>query len=183
MANGQHWPSPRSPSLTQTPRADYQAPMVNVTHVSHISSFTLLWHSTCSLSGKEGDTGIRGEFIPFDPAHHWWPTAHCVAQLHAVFSISLAAWCLLFPVNNQPPEHLAYFEWFGMPFWPTVEANSQLYKVSWAHHLDAHVASVIPLGNICQESGCAGYRSKWVGDNSRGCYSWNLQGAEAQQEW
>ena len=77
------------------------------------------------------------------------PSAHRIAQVHAVFSISPAAQRLLFPMNNQPPEHLAYIEWFT-PFWPQPEVNSRLYKVSHAHHRDARIASIIPIGNITQ---------------------------------
>ena len=56
---------------------------------------------------------------------------------------------LLFPTNSQPPEHLAYVEWFT-PFQPRPEANSHLYKVSRAHRGDARMASIIPVGNITQ---------------------------------
>lgn len=66
-----------------------------------------------------------------------------------VFSISPTARQLLFPVNNQPPEHLVYVEWFT-PFRPRPEANSHLYKVSRAHRGDVRIASIIPIGNITQ---------------------------------
>ncbi|KAF8715292.1 hypothetical protein AX14_012641 [Amanita brunnescens Koide BX004] len=85
-------------------------------------------------NGKEGDIGIR---------------AHRVAQVRAVFSISPMAKKLLFPTNNEPPEHLAYIEWFT-PFQPRPEPNSRLYKVSRAHRGDARMASIIPVGNITQ---------------------------------
>ena len=68
-----------------------------------------------------------------------------------VFSISTAVWQLLFPADNQPPEHLAYVKWFT-PFRPMPEANSQLCKVSRACRQpgDAHIASIITIGNITQ---------------------------------
>ena len=56
-------------------------------------------------------------------------SAHRVVQVCAVFTISPIAKKLLVPVNNQPPDHLAYVEWFT-PFQPRPEANSRLFKVS-----------------------------------------------------
>ena len=66
VTNGRHQPFPCSPSLTPTLRADHQAPTANVTHVSHISSFTTGAH-------HEGLSGLFSILLCFLLDTLWGP--------------------------------------------------------------------------------------------------------------
>ncbi|KAG1740565.1 hypothetical protein EDD22DRAFT_786826 [Suillus occidentalis] len=54
---------------------------------------------------------------------------------------------LLFPPANQPPNHLAYVEWFT-PFSATPDPRHSMYKVTRFIWSGERVASIIPVSNI-----------------------------------
>ncbi|KAG1770180.1 hypothetical protein EDD22DRAFT_977203 [Suillus occidentalis] len=70
-----------------------------------------------------------------------------VGQVHLIFSIPATATQLLFPPANQPPNHLAYVEWFT-PFSATPDPRHGMYKVTRFIRSGERVASIIPVSNI-----------------------------------
>ncbi|KAG1731873.1 hypothetical protein EDD22DRAFT_788370 [Suillus occidentalis] len=70
-----------------------------------------------------------------------------VGQVRLIFSIPAMATQLLFPPANQPPNHLAYVEWFT-PFSATPDPRHGMYKVTRFIRSGERVASIIPVSNI-----------------------------------
>ncbi|KAM6497273.1 hypothetical protein JOM56_007746, partial [Amanita muscaria] len=75
--------------------------------------------------------------------------AYRVAQVRVVFSIGPMALKHLFGDQNQPPQHLAYVEWFTA-FRASPEPDSKLYKVERSYQGNDHLASIVPVTNITQ---------------------------------
>lgn len=73
-----------------------------------------------------------------------------VGQIRVVFSVPENAVRHLFHGDIQPPQYLAYIEWFT-PFTRSPEPNSKMYRVKRAAHSDGRkLASIIPLSLVKQ---------------------------------
>ncbi|KAG1893712.1 uncharacterized protein F5891DRAFT_1131171 [Suillus fuscotomentosus] len=70
-----------------------------------------------------------------------------VGQIHIVFLIPASATQFLFNLENQPPKHLAYVEWFT-PFPAALDPRHSMYKISQLIKSGQKVASIIPVSNI-----------------------------------
>jgi hypothetical protein len=72
---------------------------------------------------------------------------YCVAQVHAIFSITKQVTVTLFPTGTQLEQHFAYVEWFTkFPHLPSL--SHQTYKVSGEIAARDRVASIIPISLI-----------------------------------
>ncbi|KAI0038919.1 hypothetical protein FA95DRAFT_1659085, partial [Auriscalpium vulgare] len=72
-----------------------------------------------------------------------------IAQVRAVFSLSVKARAAAFPANYNGPTHLAYVEWFT-PFSAAAEPDHLMYKIARAYKAGTRqrVFDIIPVHNI-----------------------------------
>ncbi|KAM6495003.1 hypothetical protein JOM56_009626 [Amanita muscaria] len=100
----------------------------------------------------------KGQLVPgrFDTALVYYGPesqngihAYRVAQIRVVFTLGSVALKHLFGNCEDPPQHLAYVEWFT-PFRASPEPDTMLYKIERSCQGNARLASIIPVSHIAQ---------------------------------